>query len=145
MQSLNKATCQTLALNLLSLLDKGRHVVLLVMRLWMAKIFWQSGMVKISDWQNTLYLFKEEYKVPLLPPELAAYFGTGFELICPVLLVLGLGTRLATLPLLAMTAVIQFTYDQNIEHAYWALLLAILLTIGAGKISADYILRRKFL
>jgi len=56
--------------------------------------------------------------VPFLPPVFAAIMGTIFEISCPILLTLGLGTRLATLPLLVMTAVIQFTYDQNIQHAY---------------------------
>ncbi len=111
--------------------------LLLIVRLWMARVFFLSGMVKISDMANTIALFRDEYQVPFVPPIFAAYSATLFELVCPALLVLGLAARLATLPLIAMTAVIQFTYDQNIQHVYWAMLLAVLLTQGAGKWSAD--------
>ncbi len=115
-------------------------VMLLVLRLWIAYIFWNAGMVKIEDFDNTIALFRDEYKTPFLPPQLAAIFATTFELSCPILLTLGLATRLATLPLLAMTAVIQFTYNQNPEHTYWAMLLGTILVSGAGKISLDYLL-----
>lgn len=114
--------------------------MLLVLRLWIAHIFWNAGMVKIEDFDNTIALFRDEYKTPFLPPQIAAIFATAFELSCPILLTLGLATRLATLPLLAMTAVIQFTYDQNPEHIYWAMLLGTILVSGAGKISLDYLL-----
>lgn len=102
-------------------------VLVLFMRLWMAKIFWYSGMTKISNWQSTVFLFREEYKVPFVPPEITACLATSFELACPVLLIFGFATRLATLPLLAMTAVIQFTYLDLIDHRYWAMLLALIL------------------
>jgi len=108
----------------------------------MAHIFWVSGTLKIEDFDNTISLFRDEYQVPLLPPLFAAVIATIFELACPLLLTLGLATRLATLPLLAMTATIQFTYDQNIQHAYWAMLLGVILCSGAGRISADYRLTR---
>jgi putative oxidoreductase len=119
-------------------------VLVLFMRFWMAKIFWYSGLTKISSWQSTVFLFKEEYKVPVLPPEIAAYFATSFELACPVLLVFGLATRLATLPMLAMTAVIQFTYLDLIDHRYWAMLLALILFYGPGTLSLDHLISRKF-
>ena len=115
-------------------------VMLLVLRLWIAYIFWNAGMVKIEDFDNTIALFRDEYKTPFLPPQIAAFFATAFELSCPILLTLGLATRLATLPLLAMTAVIQLTYDQNIQHYYWAMLLGTILVSVAGKISLDYLL-----
>jgi putative oxidoreductase len=113
-------------------------IILLLFRLWMAHVFWVSGILKIEDFDNTIALFRDEYQVPIIPPGIAAVLGTIFELSCPILLTLGLATRAATLPLLAMTAVIQFTYDQNIQHAYWAMLLAAILCFGAGKISVDY-------
>lgn len=113
------------------------------MRFWMAKIFWYSGLTKISSWQSTVFLFKDEYKVPIIPPEIAAYFATAFELTCPVLLVLGLGTRFATLPMLAMTAVIQFTYLDLIDHSYWAMLLALILFYGPGSLSLDHFISKK--
>ncbi len=118
-------------------------LALLLLRLWMAKVFLSSGLVKISDFSNTVALFESEYAVPFIPPYFAAVSATFFELVCPLLLTLGLGARFATLPLLVMTAVIQFTYDQNIQHAYWAMLLLVILTFGAGKLSVDYFIRRK--
>jgi putative oxidoreductase len=115
----------------------GWPLLLLVMRFWMARIFWRSGKVKIKHWDSTLSLFKFEYKVPYIPSDLAAFLTTAFELICPVLLVVGLMTRLATLPLLVITAVIQFTYLPLQEHAYWGILLGTLLFKGAGPLSLD--------
>jgi len=127
----------------LFLLNGLSPVMLLIIRLWMAHVFWVSGLVKISDWSNTIYLFTNEFPVPGLPPLVAAIFGTTFELCCPVLLTLGLASRLACLPLLAMTAVINFTYDSNIEHAYWAMLLGVILFCGPGKLSVDHFLTKK--
>ena len=118
-------------------------LLMFFLRFWMARIFWYSGLTKISSWQSTIYLFKDEYKVPVISPELAAYFSTTFELACPVLLVLGLATRLATLPMLAMTAVIQFTYLDLIDHRYWAMILCTILIIGPSSISVDAYLKRK--
>ena len=118
--------------------------MLLVIRLWIADVFFSSGMVKIEDFQNTVALFREEYKTPFLPPEIAAILATVFEIICPILLTLGLASRIATLPLLAMTLVIHLTYDQNQEHLYWAMLLGIILTGGAGKLSLDYLVAKKY-
>lgn len=129
-----------LFLNITSALQPA---MLLILRFWMAHVFFVSGLVKIEDVDNTLALFRDEYAVPLLPPAFAAYSAMLFELSCPVLLVLGLMTRLATLPLLAMTAVIQFTYDQNIQHAYWAMLLGVILVFGPGAWSADHLLAKR--
>ncbi|MEQ1790531.1 MAG: DoxX family protein [Rickettsiales bacterium] len=128
----------------ITILNQLNPLLLLGLRLWMAHAFWVSGMVKIDDFENTIALFRDEYKTPFLSPELAAIFATSFELSCPILLVIGFATRLATLPLLAMTAVIQLTYAQNIEHFYWALLLGTILVSGAGKISLDYLIARKY-
>lgn len=119
-------------------------MMMLILRLWIAYVFFISGLVKIDDFDNTIALFRDEYQVPIIPPVIAAVLGTMFEISCPILLTLGFATRLATLPLLAMTAVIQFTYDQNIQHAYWAMLLGTILCFGAGKISVDYKLAKVF-
>lgn len=118
--------------------------LLLIMRLWMANIFWKSGILKISSWDSTIQLFTYEHPVPFLPPLIAAIFGTFFELVCPILLTLGLGVRFAVLPLLAMTAVIQFTYLEATEHMYWAFLLGAIFCFGAGRLSADHLLARRF-
>lgn len=123
--------------------DYGMSTLLLIMRCWMAHVFFLSGLTKITDWNATLFLFKSEYMVPFLPPEIAAYLSTFNELFCPVLLVIGFATRFATLPMIAMTLVIQFTYEMSMEHLYWAFLLLTILFCGAGKISIDYWIRRK--
>jgi len=128
----------------LTTVSASSHVLLLAMRLWVANIFWKSGILKLNNWDSTLMLFTDEHPVPYLSPQFAALSGTTFELLCPILLTLGLGSRLATLPLLAMTAVIQFTYMQHEQHYYWAFLLGAILCFGPGRISADYLIKRRF-
>jgi putative oxidoreductase len=119
-------------------------VLLLVFRFSVGSVFWQAGLTKIASWQTTIVLFQNEYKVPLLPSELAAYMATTVELTCPVLLVLGLAARLATLPMLAQTFVIEaFVYPEDwIEHLTWASMLLLILTRGPGAISIDHWLAR---
>ncbi|MFK8039848.1 MAG: DoxX family protein [Rickettsiaceae bacterium] len=119
-------------------------LILLFTRYWIAQIFWYSGQIKISNWNATLYLFQYEYNVPIIPYELAAYFATIFELACPALLLFGLATRIATLPLLVMTAIIQFTYLNLTDHLYWAICLSTILCYGPGKISIDHFFRKKY-
>ena len=115
----------------------GWPLLLVVIRFKMSHIFWKSGRIKFAHWDATVSLFKFEYKVPYISPILAAYFTTTFELVCPVLLIFGLMTRLATIPLLIMTAIIQFTYLAHPDHAYWAILLGTVLLKGAGPLSLD--------
>lgn len=118
---------------------------LLAARLWIAKTFLMSGMVKIKSWDSTIALFTDEYKVPILPPEIAAYMATAAELSLPVLLVLGFMTPLAALGLLVMTMVIElFIYPGTTDHYHWMLLLGILITHGSGKFGADYWLIKRF-
>ena len=116
----------------------------LFMRIWIAKVFFMSGLTKISNWENTMMLFQYEYAVPLITTSFAAYSATFFELMIPPLLVLGFTTRLAAIPLLIMTAVIEFTYMEHIQHLGWALMLMVLITKGAGKFSIDCFLNKKF-
>jgi putative oxidoreductase len=124
-------------------------LVLLGARLWMASIFFRSGLLKIQNFASAQFLFAEVHPVPFLPPGLAAGLATGFELVCPVLLALGLLTRLAALPLLAMALVIQFVVGAadpafwQTEHDYWMLLLGVLITKGAGRLSLDALLARR--
>ena len=114
-------------------------VLQLLFRISIAAVFWNSGLTKLASWQSTVVLFRDEYRVPVLPPEIAAALAASVELTCPVLLVLGLATRLATLPMLGMTFVIEaFVYPEDwIEHLIWASLLLFILTRGAGAISLD--------
>ncbi|MFD1626618.1 DoxX family protein [Azospirillum griseum] len=117
----------------------------LPLRAAVAPIFWRSGMTKIADWDATLYLFSEEYQVPLLPPELAAYLATTVELVTPPLLILGLLTRPVAAVLLGMTIVIQLAVYPNAwpVHIQWAAMLLILLCRGAGSLSLDHLLSRR--
>jgi putative oxidoreductase len=114
-------------------------VLQVMFRLAVASVFIKAGLTKIASWETTVQLFADEYKVPVLSPDLAATMAATFELGCSALLVLGLGTRLATLPLLGMIAVIQtFVYpNAYAEHLTWASLLLFLLTRGAGPWSLD--------
>ena len=136
-----------------ALLDHGRALarripfsaLALASRLSIAAIFWRSGQTKVSGFsirEETFVLFREEYRVPLLPPDLAAYLATTAEHVLPLLLVLGLATRLSALGLLGMTAVIQlFVYPGAWpEHGLWAALLLWLIARGGGTISVDHLL-----
>lgn len=116
----------------------------LPLRLAAATVFWRSGTNKLSNWDTTLFLFADEYKVPVLPPEIAAYMATAVELSTPVLLMLGLLTRPAAFVLLAMTAVIQvFVYPQAWPtHIQWVAMLLVLLTRGAGTLSLDHFFQK---
>lgn len=116
-------------------------------RVGVAAVFWKSGMVKLASWNTTLELFREEYKVPLVPPESAAYLGTALELGAPVLIAFGIGARFGAAALLGMTLVIQvFVYPENwSEHLLWASVLAYILTRGAGRISLDHLIARHWL
>ena len=115
----------------------------LVFRFSVASVFFRSGRSKILSWDTTILLFANEYRVPVLSPELAATLSAGFELGCSILIAFGVLTRLATLPLLGMVFVIQtFVYPENwVEHLTWAAMLLFLLTRGAGAISFDRLLR----
>lgn len=114
-------------------------VLQLLMRIAVGGVFFRSGLLKIESWDLAVLLFRDEYRLPLLSPELAAALGTAVELGAPLLLFAGLLTRLATLPLLAMTLVIQtLVYPQAWnEHLLWAVPLLFLLTRGPGALSLD--------
>lgn len=135
----------TIITALIELLDKLAFLPMLGLRLWVANIFWKSGLLKIGSWDTTISLFADEYKVPFLPPEIAAYMGTATELTAPVLLALGLGSRAAAAALLFMTGVIEFTYMMNDEHIVWALALLLILCCGPGKLSIDHFIRKRFM
>jgi putative oxidoreductase len=128
---------------LVALLDRFPLAILqLMMRVSIGAVFWNAGLTKIASWQTTVVLFRDEYRVPVLPPELAADMATTVELTCPVLLFLGLAARLATLPMLAQTLVIAvFVYPEDwIEHLTWAAMLLFILTRGPGPVSLDRLL-----
>ena len=86
------------------------HVLDLGIRLYVAKVFFMSGLTKIANWDSTVSLFEDEYRVPLLPPELAAALGTFGELVFPVLLALGLASRFAALSLFVVNLMAVLSY-----------------------------------
>jgi len=129
------------------LLDGVPYTLLaLPLRAAAATVFWNSAQAKLANWDTTIELFTDDYKVPLLPPEFAANMALGIELTMPVLLVLGLLTRAAALVLLGMTAVIEiFVYPQAWPtHIQWASILLVLLCRGPGKLSIDHLLWQNF-
>jgi putative oxidoreductase len=131
----------------IALLDHFPPSILqLMFRIAIAAVFWSSGLTKIASWDTTIALFRDEYMVPLLPPEIAAVISATFELSCSALIVVGLATRLATLPLLGMTFVIEvFVYpDYWTQHLMWASVLLFLLTKGPGVLSLDHYVGRLF-
>ena len=119
-------------------------ILQLMFRVAIAAVFWSSGLTKIASWDTTIALFRDEYMVPLLPPEIAAALSATFELSCSALIVVGLATRLATLPLLGMTLVIEvFVYPEYwTEHLMWASVLLFLLMKGPGVFSLDHYAER---
>jgi putative oxidoreductase len=111
-------------------------------RLYVASVFLRSGWLKLADWGSTLYLFENEYHVPLLPPHAAAVLGTTGELGLPVLLVLGLAGRFgaAGLSVVNLIAAVSFPDISDLglqDHLLWGMLLLVTLLHGPGKISLD--------
>lgn len=128
-----------------ALLARIPHELLaLLARLSIGTIFLRSGLLKLEGWADgtTLALFREEYRLPLLPPELASYMATAAELSLPFLLFLGLFTRPAALALLGMTLVIQiFVYPNAFDtHGVWAVSLLYLAKFGPGSLALDRLL-----
>ena len=112
-------------------------------RFYMAGIFFKSGLTKIDDWQGTLWLFKQEYGITFMPT-LVAYGSTALELVAPVLLLLGLGTRVAAASLALFSVCIHFTYPTFHEHYFWMLVLGAIALHGPSTLSLDFwILKRK--
>ena len=118
------------------------------LRLFLANVFFKSGLTKIQSWDSTLYLFNDVYQVPLLPPEAAAWLATSAELGLSALLVLGLFGRFAAAGLFILNVVAVLSYSELGEagvshHMYWGMLLAVLLVISRGAWSADAWLEKR--
>lgn len=134
-------------------LQAGASLVDLGIRLYVADAFFRSGLVKIGNWDGTLYLFRNEYHVPLLPPELAAYLGTFGELFFPPLLAIGLASRFAALSLsfVNVVAVVSFWHVLKgneaalMSHVYWGTLMLVTLCHGPGLLSVDHGIYRRWL
>lgn len=125
----------------------------LAARIWIAKIFFDSGLTKIGNWDATVALFSNVYQVPFFSPVAAAYMGTAAELILPVLLLVGLGSRVMILIFFIYNIVCVISYNflwtpQGMEglddHILWGLLLAMLMFHGPGKISLDHLISKHY-
>ena len=128
-------------------LDSLQPLAALLARLYVAQVFFLSGLTKIRDWGTTVALFTDEYKVPFLPPTLAAAMGTAGELVLPVLLVLGLGGRFSPLGLFVVNAVAVISLSEIApaafqQHVFWGSLLAGLAIYGLGPLSVDRLLKK---
>jgi putative oxidoreductase len=112
------------------------------LRLFIANVFFKSGLTKIQNWDSTLYLFSDVYQVPLLSPEFSAYLATGAELGLSALLLLGLLGRFAAAGLSILNVVAVISYSELSEsglnqHLYWGLLLGVLLVTSSQAWSID--------
>lgn len=120
-------------------------LIALIARLSIASVFWASARTKVAEgtWltlsDNAVYLFREEYKLPLIPPEIAAHLALFNEHVMAALLFIGLASRFAALVLLGMTLVIQiFVYPEAYSvHGPWAVCLLYIMAKGPGLISLD--------
>lgn len=129
----------------------GADLLDLGLRIYVGKVFFMSGLVKIRDWDSTLALFSDEYHVPVLPPPLAAVLGTFGELVFPIFLFLGLGTRFAALGLTFVNVMAVVSYWHVLstlepalaQHFFWGTLLLVTLFHGPGRISLDHLLGSK--
>ncbi|AMN45037.1 DoxX family protein [Rhodoplanes sp. Z2-YC6860] len=138
-------------------LEKGRDLaeripyslIALASRVAVADVFWRSARTKVNGFsirEETFYLFREEYKVPLLPPDLAAYLSTFGEHVFSVLLVVGLASRISALGLFGMTLVIQLFVVPGgwPEHILWLSLLTLIIARGPGAVSIDHLVSNRF-
>jgi putative oxidoreductase len=124
-------------------IDRLQPLLLLAIRLYVARVFVLSGLTKIHDWSVTVALFTDEYHVPLLPPGIAALMGTATELSMPVLLALGLATRFgaSVLFFFNIIAVVSYAALPDIalkDHYLWGVLILVVLVFGPGRISLDH-------
>lgn len=136
----------------IGVVQRGAPLIDVFIRLYVAEVFFRSGLVKLGNWGGTLYLFREEYRVPLLPPEIAAVLGTAGELLLPPLLALGFATRFAALSLSVVNIVAVWSFwhvlaeneAARASHVYWGMLLLVTLFHGPGALSIDHWIKRRF-
>ena len=142
------ARLDTVCTPVVRVLEWLQPAFVLAVRLYVASVFFKSGLTKIASMDSTIMLFTYEYQVPLLSPTLAAYLGTAAELVLPVMLALGLGGRFAAAALFVFNIVAVISYpDLNevgiMQHQYWGVLLLIPLLYGPGKLSFDCFIKRR--
>ncbi len=135
-----------------ALLDKLAPIADLAARIYVARVFFLSGLNKIQDWDTTMYLFSEEYQVPLLSPQLAAVMGTGGELVLSVMLVIGLFTRFSASGLFVLNIVAVVSYYSALsnsavaihDHIEWGIILGLLLVTSVRQLTFDHLVIRRF-
>ena len=131
------------------LLDRLQPLFALTLRVYVAQVFFNSGLIKLGNWTGTLGLFQNEYHVPLLPPNVAAVLGTAAEVGLPVFLFLGLGTRAAAFALFVFNIVAATSYPDLSpagvkDHILWGTMLLVTIFYGPGKIAVDEWLKRRY-
>ncbi len=131
------------------ILQRASPLADLALRLWVANVFWKSGLTKIQSFETTVFLFTHEYHVPLLSPQVAATLGTFTELVFPVLLALGLAGRFSAAVLFIFNIVAVISYPDLNEfgleqHQIWGLMLLVLVLHGPGKLSIDHWIARRW-
>ena len=114
----------------------------LFVRLWLAQSLWASGLAKLNDWPTALYLAEFEYPVSWLDPATAAYLGVTVEILGPIFLVLGLATRFAAIPMLALSWLAHLHYPQVSRELFHVILFGWYIAVGAGPISLDRLIGR---
>ncbi len=130
-------------------IERLQPLLALVIRVYVARVFFASGLIKLENWAGTLALFENEFHVPALSPHLAALLGTAAELTLPVLLVLGLGTRAIALALFVFNIVAVTSYPDLSDagfkdHVLWGALLIVTIVYGPGKLALDNWLARRY-
>lgn len=135
-------------LNVASKISLLESIALLAARFYVAWAFFASGLTKLRDWESTLMLFEYEYQVPVLPFELAAYLGTGAELILPLLLTAGLASRFSALGLFFVNIVAVISLEDiapvaYAEHVLWGVLLALVVIFNGGRLALDRLVEKR--
>jgi len=123
-------------------------LALLFARAYVAWIFFAAGLTKLKDWDSTLFLFEEEYSVPFISFELAAYLGTAGEILLPIALILGIASRFGALGLSVVNIIAVLSLEEIAKaalygHIIWGLLLLLIVLFGAGKLSADSVIKHQ--
>ncbi len=130
------------------LIDRLQPLFAFAIRVYVARVFFLSGLTKLHDWNITLALFRNEYHVPVLPPAAAAVLGTSAELGLPVLLFFGFGTRFAAIALFVFNIVAAISYPDLSaagvkDHVLWGALLMVIFFYGPGQFSLDHLIRQR--